>query len=785
MKLGMASVLGVRPEAVLRAQLADSIKLARIAVVGTLFNLAVAVGSVWTTTYSAEISVWSGLVAAATFGRIVVADHSRSDLQTGARLPAAEHKVVVLALINGLIWGGGMLGASFILEPEQFGIVCVLIGGMMGAAVMTYGALPRAAMAFIVAIALGAALAFTTSPNANLGAVLLLASYLVVLARTISTNERNFIAKIETETSLRDSAATVKLLLNDFEKQSADWLWAVDAEGRIFEPGSRFAEACKRDAEVLEGLPLARLFERSRQLAILEDHLQGGRGFRSLTLQLTVDGQPHWWTLSASSREGGGLRGVASDVTAEKRAEARVSYMAHYDGLTDLANRFMFNETLQRQLSRGRKNSSLGVLCLDLDQFKAVNDTLGHPVGDKLLTQVARRIEGAVRANDLVARLGGDEFAVLVSRSGSGADVDRCARRIIAALEQPFTIDGLQVMTSASIGIALADNQNLEAAELLKRADLALYVAKASGRNRYAYFESGMDEAARGRRELEMDLRAALVRDELELHYQPLVDVETGQTVSYEALVRWNHPVRGVIMPANFIPLAEETGLIVQIGEWVIRTATREVTNWPEHLRISVNVSPAQMRSAHLVGTVIGAVAAAGIDPGRLELEITESVLMHDTDVNIAILHKLRDFGVRIALDDFGTGYSSLNYLRSFPFDKIKIDRCFVEKIHQSADCQAIVRAVTGLASSLGMSTTAEGVECLEQMAELRNHGCTEVQGYLFARPSNAAEFTDLRRSEQRSIPEPCDTGVRLLPARDIDLRAVRSRAASPRKLAG
>jgi EAL domain-containing protein (putative c-di-GMP-specific phosphodiesterase class I) len=279
----------------------------------------------------------------------------------------------------------------------------------------------------------------------------------------------------------------------------------------------------------------------------------------------------------------------------------------------------------------------------------------------------------------------------------------------------------------------------------MKRADLALYAAKEAGRNRFALYEDGMDEAAQARRQLELDLRAALVSGEFELHYQPLIKLESGETTAFEALVRWNHPRRGIVMPDDFIPLAEETGLIVQLGEWVIRNACSEVAHWPEHLHVSVNLSPAQMRSSALIGTVFNAIAAAGISPERLQLEITESVLMHDSEVNLATLHKLRDFGVRIALDDFGTGYSSLNYLRSFPFDKIKIDKCFISEIEENADCQAIVQAVVSLANSLGMETTAEGVESSEQLQHLRDKGCTEAQGYLFSRPERAEQFTDLR----------------------------------------
>jgi len=499
---------------------------------------------------------------------------------------------------------------------------------------------------------------------------------------------------------------------------------------------------------------------------MLNEHIHGAFRFRNLTLKLVIDGAPRWWTLSGQPTADGGMHGVASDVTAQKRAEERVSYMAHYDGLTDLANRFLFNDTLRRALKRRSKDGQVAVLCLDLDSFKSVNDSLGHPIGDKLLCEIARRIENVVRGADLVARLGGDEFAILLRGENASARAERIAERIIEHVGEPCLIDERQVITSCSIGIACSASESVDPTVLMTHADLALYTAKENGRNRFAFFEPGMDKTAKERRELEMDLRAAISLNEFELHFQPLVNIGTGQTVSYEALIRWNHSTRGVVMPDDFIPIAEESGLIVQLGEWVIRNATQEVAKWPEHLHVSVNLSPAQMRSTNLIPTVFGAVAHAGIDPQRLELEITENVLLHDSAVNIATLHKLRDLGVRISLDDFGTGYSSLNYLRSFPFDKIKIDKCFVSGLDDNPDCQAIVRAVTGLASNLGMVTTAEGVEDERQLELLRREGCTEAQGYLFARPGQSSQFTDLRvKPEAHQGAE-----VALLPAADVDI---------------
>jgi predicted signal transduction protein with EAL and GGDEF domain len=344
----------------------------------------------------------------------------------------------------------------------------------------------------------------------------------------------------------------------------------------------------------------------------------------------------------------------------------------------------------------------------------------------------------------LVARLGGDEFAILVSKRNLPR-ITALADRIVAVLAKPFNLNGHDVVIGTSIGIACAPDHGENGERLLQNADLALYTAKAQGRNRAAMFERGMDEAAHARRLLELDLRGSLGKDEMRLHYQPVVDVQSGQVTGYEALIRWEHPERGIVMPNLFIPVAEETGMIVQIGEWVIRQALDDLAAWDDHLSVAINLSPAQMRCPSLVTTVINALASSGVDPARVCFEITETVLMQDSEVNIETLHKLNGLGLQIALDDFGTGYSSLNYLRSFPFNKIKIDRCFVDDIDTREDCQAIVRSVVALANSLGMTTTAEGVERSGQLDRLRLEGCGEVQGFLYSKAVPAHELTDLR----------------------------------------
>ncbi|MCX6019984.1 MAG: EAL domain-containing protein, partial [Chloroflexi bacterium] len=386
----------------------------------------------------------------------------------------------------------------------------------------------------------------------------------------------------------------------------------------------------------------------------------------------------------------------------------------------------------------------LAMLYLDLDDFKSVNDTLGHLVGDELLKTVANRLRGCVGKTDIVARLGGDEFAIIQTAIQCPADAGQLAQRIREALAVPCEIDGQQVLTDVSIGISISPDDATELDQLLKNADMALYRAKADGRGTYRFFEAAMDAHAKARRALEIDLRKALGNGELELHYQPLVNLAHDTISGCEALLRWRHPVRGMISPGEFIPIAEETGLITSIGEWVVMTACAEAATWPNGIKVAVNVSPVQFRSAALALTVVNALAKSGLAARRLELEITEAVLVQDSDTTLATLHQLRDIGVHIAMDDFGTGYSSLSYLRSFPFDKIKIDQSFIKDLSHNDGSAVIVRAVTGLASSLNMTTTAEGVETQEQLDLIRKLGCTEMQGYLFSRPKPAAELLPL-----------------------------------------
>ena len=452
------------------------------------------------------------------------------------------------------------------------------------------------------------------------------------------------------------------------------------------------------------------------------------------------------------------------DVTERRKAEARVAHMAHHDALTDLPNRVLFRERLQEALGRAHRNDRLvAVLCLDLDHFKEVNDTLGHPVGDKLLQAVADRFKTTLRETDFVARLGGDEFAVIQTDIGNPVEASSLAARLIDYIGQPYQIDGHQVVIGTSIGIAVAPADGVEPDHLLKNADMALYRSKNDGRSVFRFFEPDMDARLQARRTMELDLRHALKANEFELHYQPLVDLESGKVCAFEALLRWNHPTRGLVSPAEFIPLSEEIGLIVDIGAWVLEEACREAVHWPEDVKVAINLSPVQFRNNRVVGAVAHALAASGIAPKRVELEITESVLLQDSEANVEALRELKSLGIQIAMDDFGTGYSSLSYLQKFPFDKIKIDQSFVRTLSERPEASAIVRALTGLGRSLSIDTTAEGVETEEQLEHLRSEGCTQVQGYLFSRPLPARDVHEILKRVFRQ------TGSRCEPDEDRD----------------
>ena len=533
-------------------------------------------------------------------------------------------------------------------------------------------------------------------------------------------------------------------------------LWQTNAQGILEELPFIFDGAEQRLDAILFGEKFASVFEPCEARKALEISMMRRQGFRDIVLCQNNDGEERWWSVTGKPIFDNscfkGFRGVAADITQSKQIEDRIAHMAHYDGLTGLPNRMSMREHLERVVLRPVSPlSRRAVLWLDLDNFKWVNDTLGHPAGDELLRQVAARLTMAAGDSDTVARISGDEFAMIVEWE-SEKEVDRWLDDFVEQMSVPYEIQGSLANCSASVGVRLIDATVPDVDALLKQADLALYQAKQSGKGKWCKFTPELDMQARARAELERDLARALENNEFDVHFQPVIDAVTGDIVSCETLLRWNHPQRGVVLPGDFIAQAEDNGLITRIGEWVIRAALAEARRLPEHVRISINISPLQVYSANLVSTLVTAVAANDISPQRVELEITEDLLARDTGFTLNRLSQLQNLGVQIVLDDFGTGHSSLACLQKFSFDKIKIDKDFVQDMEHRSDSRAIAIATLDLAKKLGIRCTAEGVETHSQAEFLKENGCDELQGFFISRAQPLAgldHLLELRRLDE------------------------------------
>ncbi len=588
------------------------------------------------------------------------------------------------------------------------------------------------------------------------GATSLFTAMLVIICLN---RARSLVVIRASQMALGERDETVSLLLREFEETSADWLWETDAARRVIKASPRFAYACGLDPVTIEGMPFLQVLAGptwesgnfSAGLRSLADKLKTRESFRDLRLPLDVRGEERWWELAASPRfdETGsfcGFRGVGSDVTEQRASADKINRMARFDTLTGLPNRLMVNETLVRAMADADKwGRRCAFMMIDLDRFKAVNDTLGHPIGDRLLGRVSERLGQLMSENEMCGRLGGDEFAVVMRDATNTAAVEGLARRIIETLSRPYEVDAHTLYIGASVGLAIGPRDGRTAEMLIRSADLALYRAKDAGRGVYHAYEPELHVQAEERRVLEMALRQALDNGEMHLHYQPVVDAGTGGLKGFEALLRWQSPQFGNVSPAKFIPLAEEARLIQPIGEWVLRTACAEAATWRSDVRIAVNVSPDQLQNPHFVTVVTSALANSGLSAERLELEVTESVFMHEGLGATKVLERILDLGVRLSLDDFGTGYSSLGYLSRTRFSSIKIDRSFVQGASRGVkEAIAIIRAVVALAQSLGMATTAEGVETEAEHRMVQDLGCTKVQGYYFGRPLPVDEARSL-----------------------------------------
>ncbi len=544
-------------------------------------------------------------------------------------------------------------------------------------------------------------------------------------------------------------------ILRDYEETGQGWFWETDRRGLVTYLSPSIVALLERPEEEILGKPFLELFDlgdaNQEGERTLSFHLSARSSFQELGVRAATSGEERWWSINGrpaydSFHNFVGFRGSGTDLTEKRKSEASVTRLAQYDSLTGLANRFQMQQTLEKILHAPQLHQrECTVFLLDLDRFKHVNDTFGHPAGDALLKQVSQRLQLALASDGRVGRLGGDEFEVIIAGRTEREQLADLAKRIIHSLSQPYSIDGQRVVIGASIGIAAAPEHGVTGEAIIRNADLALYAAKDGGRGRYHFYSSDLHTAAEERSKMEQDLRDAIAQGDLQMFYQPVIHAQGDRIAGFEALLRWNHPTKGWISPAKFIPIAEDTGLIAAIGEWAIRQTCDDLASWPGHIRCAVNVSPLQFANPQLPAIITNAVARTGIDPSRLELEITESVFLNDDAGTDAMFVALKRVGVRLALDDFGTGYSSLGYLKKAPFDKIKIDQSFVRGATRPGSRNgAIITSITSLAKSLGMDTTAEGVETLDELELVRSLGCSHVQGYIYSKAVDVERATEI-----------------------------------------
>jgi diguanylate cyclase (GGDEF)-like protein len=698
---------------------------------------------------------WGAMALVLTIGSFLHARlYKYNDASNFIRENAARY-VTYFAGLRGTHWAVGLA----LLLPTADTVLQFLLGwviiGMASGGAFAYWSLPSAAIVYVATIGLGGVIGLLLAGNAACIlmaiALVLYCAFVLKHALTSAALLRNH---VETKITLEQSRSDVGLLLRHFEEDSSDWIWETGVDLRHKRNIDRFAAALNcQDSAITKSTwhdmmqPQLKDERQSLMFAKFEALLAQGKDVRDVMLQFGAPENERIWKVSAHAKSGAdgafaGWGGIVSDVTEQRRAEQKVMHLAHHDALTGLPNRSRFEQVYNETADiYGNKDSSLYLLYIDLDGFKAVNDTLGHITGDQLLKQVCGRLQEVTRRSDILARHGGDEFLLLSHVPEGKTQVERLAQRICAVLAEPFKILDQQVLIGASIGVALVGEDGVTLNVVLRHADLALYRAKAEGRNQVKFFEPIMDKKERDRQSLKVEMRKALLERQFRLHYQPIVSTEDGKVAAYEALLRWQHPERGNIPPLDFIPLAEENGFIVELGAWILNEACCQAASWDNDVRVAVNLSAVQIKSPLLLPTVLKALADSHLMPHRLELEVTETALVEDKDAAFATLRALKALGVSIALDDFGTGYSSLAYLHEFPFDKIKIDRSFVQSCESRKQSAAVVNAVLGLAAELGMSTVAEGVETAEQLALLSDKGCNEAQGYYLGRPKPASEI--------------------------------------------
>ncbi|HEU4651589.1 MAG TPA: EAL domain-containing protein, partial [Croceibacterium sp.] len=656
-------------------------------------------------------------------------------------------------LATALVWSAALCAATFLgSRAEHFAtwaIVAMLVAGSAAA----LPAAPISRVAFALVTGCVAAITFIASGDWHFAAASALFTAVAVHG-SIEAGRIYLSARIA-EVGVAEKDEVVSLLLREFQENEADWLWQIDTNRRIRAASPRFAFALGRDPASVEGGSFVQLIAGAAwdngqfppSLHDLVERLKRRESFSNLLVQVDVIAGRRWWELSGTPMlddQGNflGFRGVGSDVTEQRESDEKIAYLARYDTLTGLPNRLMLTEALGEAMRYAEQwKSRCAFLMIDLDRFKSVNDSLGHQVGDRLLAQVSLRLKAVIGANEQCGRLGGDEFAVVIRDASDKGTIERVANAIIETLSQPYDVDHHKLFVGASVGSAVGPKDGNTVETLMRNADLALYRAKDEGGGAHCRYEPSLHANAEEKRKLELSLREAIGKDELLLNFQPVVDATHEQVVSFEALVRWNSAEHGFVSPGKFIPLAEDTRLIVPIGEWVLHEACRQAAKWPGKIKVAVNVSGEQLLEPGFTSNVVRALADSGLPASRLEVEVTESIFLRDPRLARQALEEVMALGCSVALDDFGTGYSSLGYLRALRFSTIKVDRSFVQGAAQgSRESLAIIRAVVAMAQSLEMTTTAEGTETIEEVELVRELGCDKIQGYYFGRPMQPAE---------------------------------------------
>ena len=663
------------------------------------------------------------------------------------------NKQTISAVVNALIWVVPMAAFAPFGDPAQRLELWAVTAMLMTASAVLLPAVPLANVVFTGIVALSALASFAWGKSYEMALLAVVFGVMITLAAI--ENARSFLTARIAESAMAEKSEVVSMLLREFEENEADWLWQVDTSRRVRSVSPRFAFALGLATEQIDGKPFIQLIagpawdsgQFPSSLHDLAERLKRRESFSNLLVRVSISGQHRWWELSGTPKfnDSGnfdGFRGVGSDVTEQRESSEKIAHMARFDTLTGLPNRMMVTEALGEAMRYADQwRTKCAFLMIDLDRFKAVNDTLGHLVGDRLLARVSERLKALVTENELCGRLGGDEFAVVIRDASDHNRVERVALAVIEMLSRPYEVDHHTLYIGASVGSAIGPRDGTTVETLMRNADLALYRSKEEGGGQHSGYEPALHALAEERRKLEFSLRRALELNEFTLHYQPVVDAVDESIVSFEALIRWHNEEHGQVRPDKFIPLAEDTRLIVPIGEWVLREACMEAVRWPSGIKVAVNVSGEQLLDPGFISSVVQALSASGLPAQRLEVEVTESIFVRDATTARAALEQIMSLGCGVALDDFGTGYSSLAYIRNLRFSTIKVDRSFVQGAATgSPESLAIIRAVVAMAESLEMSTTAEGVETEKELETIRALGCRKIQGYYFGRPMPAEE---------------------------------------------